>query len=84
MGLTSRLFLLHQSDGLYRLPSTKFEQMLRDPTSHRFARFAGSRVRMADVVVELCNRQAIRVVRTRVDGPSRKRKQIRSRMSLLD
>ena len=38
--------------------------MLRDPTSHRLPRFAGARVRMADVVVELLDRQAIRVIWT--------------------
>jgi hypothetical protein len=64
MGLSSRLFLLDQDDNLYRLPNTKFEQMLRDPISHRIPRFAGARVRMTDVVVELLDRQPIRVVWT--------------------
>lgn len=64
MGLSCRRFLLDQDDGLYRLPNTKFEQMLRDPTSHRLLRFAGARVRMIDIIVELLDRQAIRVVRT--------------------
>jgi hypothetical protein len=36
--------------------------MLRDPTCYRILRFAGARVRMADVVVELVDRQPIRVV----------------------
>ena len=58
------MFLLDQNDGLYRLPNTKFEQMLRDPTSHRISRFAGARVRMTDIVVELLDRQPIRVVWT--------------------
>ena len=62
MGLASRMFLLDQNDGLYRLPNTEFEQMLRDPKSHRIPRFAGTRVRMTDVVVELLDRQPIRVV----------------------
>ena len=56
------MFLLDQDDGLYRLPSAKFNQMLRDPTSCRVTRFAGARVRMTDVAVELLNRQPIRVV----------------------
>ena len=64
MGLASRMFLLDQNDGLYRLPNAKFEHMLRDPTSHRIPRFAGARVRMTDVVVELLDRQPIRVVWT--------------------
>ena len=64
MGLSCRMFLLDQDDALYGLPNTKFEQMLRDPTSHRLPRFAGARVRMAEVVVELLDRQAIRVIWT--------------------
>jgi hypothetical protein len=64
MGLSTRRFLLDQDDGLYRLPDTKFEQMLREPTSHRFPRFAGARVRMTHVVVELLDRRPIRVIWT--------------------
>ena len=63
MGFSFRMFLLDQDDGLYRLPSAKFWKMLQDPTSHRLLRFAGARVRMTDVAVELQNRQPIRVVR---------------------
>jgi hypothetical protein len=58
------MFLLDQNDGLYRLPSTALEQMLRDPSSYRFPRFAGARVLMTDVVVELIDRQPIRVLWT--------------------
>ena len=64
MGLSCHRFLLDQNDGLYRLPNTTFGQMLRDPTSHRLPRFAGARVRMTEVVVELLDRQAIRVIWT--------------------
>jgi hypothetical protein len=64
MGLSCRAFLLDQSDSLICLPSTKFERMLRDPKSLRFLHFAGTRVRMVEVIVELRNRQAIRVVWT--------------------
>lgn len=62
MGLSFRMFLLDQDDGLYRLPSTKFRQMLRDPASCRLPRFAGARVRMADVGVQLQDRKPICVV----------------------
>ena len=37
--------------------------MLRDPASHRLPVFAGQRVRMADVIVELVAREPVRVVR---------------------
>jgi hypothetical protein len=33
MGLSCRIFLLDQNDHLLRLSNTKFEQMLRNPTS---------------------------------------------------
>ena len=62
MGLSFRMFLLDQDDVLFRLPNTKFNQMLRNPTSHRLPRFAGTRVRMTNVGVELIDRQAVQVV----------------------
>ena len=62
MGISCRMFLLDQDDGLYRLPSAKFNQMFREPTSCRLTRFAGARVRMTDVAVELLDRQPIRVI----------------------
>jgi len=62
MGISCRMFLLDQDDGLYRLSSAKFNQMLRDPTSCRLTRFAGARVRMTNVALELLDRQPIRVV----------------------
>jgi len=62
MGLSFRMFLLDQDDVLFRLPNTKFNQMLRNPTSHRLPRFAGTRVRMTDVGVELIDLQAVQVV----------------------
>ena len=62
MGISCRMFLLDMDDSLYRLPNAKFNQILRDPTSCRFTRFAGTRMRMTDVAVELIDRQPIRVV----------------------
>jgi hypothetical protein len=53
------MFLLDQDDTLYRLPSAKFDQMLGDPTRCRLPRFAGNRVRMTDVAVELIDRQPL-------------------------
>jgi len=62
MGLLFRMFLLDQDDGLYRLPSTTFAQILTDPKSYRLMRFAGNRVRMTDVAVRLQDRQPVAVV----------------------
>lgn len=64
MGLSCRLFVLEQNDDPYRLPNRTFKQLLRGPTGHRFPRFAGSRVRMTDLVVEFVDRQPIRIVWT--------------------
>ena len=62
MGISCRMYLLDQDDTLYRLPSAKFEQMLRDPTRCHLPRFAGSRARMTDVAVELIDRRPSRVI----------------------
>jgi hypothetical protein len=62
MGLSNRIFLLDTSDNLYRVASVLFEQMLREPTSHRMTPFAGARVRMAHVLVECRQRQPTQVV----------------------
>lgn len=64
MGISSRRFLLDQDDCLYQLPNSTFERMLQNPGSNPIIRFAGQRVRMADLLVELLDRQLIRVVRS--------------------
>ncbi len=64
MGLSSRMFLLDQDDKLYRLPNSRYEQMRQDPVSSPITRFVCQRVRMADLLVELLNRQPIRIVRS--------------------
>jgi hypothetical protein len=58
-----RTFLLAPDDSLYRLPSAKFSRMLDDPASHRLARFAGQRVRLAEAIVEIHERTPRAVVR---------------------
>jgi hypothetical protein len=58
-----RTFLLGPDDTLYRLPSAKFSRMLDDPPSHRLARFAGQRVRLAEAIVEVHERTPRAVVR---------------------
>jgi hypothetical protein len=63
MGLSVRLLVIDQSDNIFRLDVARFGQMLDTPRSHRFPRFAGQRVRSAEVVVELKQRRPTRVVR---------------------
>jgi hypothetical protein len=63
MGFSCRTFLIARDDTLWRLSSTKFDRMLRDPASQCLPVFAGQRARMASVVVELVARRPLRVVR---------------------
>ena len=60
--LSCRMFVLDLDDSLYRLPTRTFEAMLEAPKKYPLARFAGSRVRMSDVAVELVERRPVRVV----------------------
>jgi len=62
-GLLYRTYLITQDNQIRRLPNAKPSQMLRDPGSHRLPGFAGQRVRMASVVVELVARVPMRIVR---------------------
>jgi hypothetical protein len=64
MRVAFRHFLFDREGALYRLPSAALDRMLHNPTRHRPARFAGQRVRSAEVVVEMMNGRALRVVRS--------------------
>jgi hypothetical protein len=63
MGFSCRIFLLDRDDVLYRVPATKFYQMLCSPRTHRLPQFAGTRLRMTEVIVTLFNREAIGIAR---------------------
>ncbi len=67
MGLSLRLVVIDQSDHIYRLGVSKFQEMLRKPRTHRYTLFAGQRVRAAEAVVELIERKPARVVRMTFD-----------------
>ena len=60
--LSCRMFVLDHYDALYRLPTRSFERMLQAPAKHPLAQFAGGRVRMSDVAVELVGQRPVRVV----------------------
>ena len=64
MRVAFRHFLLDQEGTLYRLPTAAFDRMLRDPVRHRLPRFAGKRVRSAEITVALMNGKPIAVVRS--------------------
>lgn len=61
MGLSSRLFLLSGDGTLHGLAGTDFMRMLRQEGTARLPDFAGQRVGLASLVVELANRMPRRV-----------------------
>ena len=62
MGLTSRLFLLRGDDTLHALAGAAFMRMLRQEATARLPDFAGQRVRLASLVVEVADREPRRVL----------------------
>ena len=64
MRVAFRHYLLDSEGTLYRLPSAALDRMLQAPNRHRLARFAGQRVRSAEVVVEMVDGRPISVVRS--------------------
>lgn len=63
MGVALRILLLDDNDDVHRLSTSTFEQMIDNPSSYPLPRFAGARVRMASVLVELVDRKPTRVIR---------------------
>jgi hypothetical protein len=63
MSYSIRTYILGPDDTLYRLASAKFSRMVDDPQSDRLERFAGQRVRMAEVIVQVRDRAPCAVVR---------------------
>jgi hypothetical protein len=61
LGWSTRLFLLSSDDELHRLASNTFSRMLRHDASCRLPDFAGQRVRMVGVTVELADRVVLGV-----------------------
>jgi hypothetical protein len=55
------LFLLSGDDTLHALAGTAFMRMLRQEDTARLPDFAGQRVRLASLVVELTDREPRRV-----------------------
>jgi hypothetical protein len=62
VGLSSRLFLLSVDDTLHALAGTAFMRMLRQEEISRLPDFAGQRVRLASLVVELADRTPLRML----------------------
>lgn len=63
VGISCRRLLPDSHDGLYRLAASRFDRMLHNHGVDRLPCFAGKRVRMAEVLVELIQRDPVRVMR---------------------
>ncbi len=64
MRVAIRHFLLDPEGSLYRLPSAALDRMLHNPSRRRLPRFAGQRVRSAEVAVEMMNGRPLAVLRS--------------------
>lgn len=56
--------MLDAEDVVYRIPNAAFDRLLNDPVRHRLLRFAGQRVRTAEIAVALLNGKPIAVERS--------------------
>ena len=58
-----RYFLVSDDDEIFRIPNTKFDRLLGDPSEEKVERFKGNRVRAAEIIVKIENRKPIEVLR---------------------
>ena len=58
-----RHFFISDENEIFRIPNTKFERLLKGSVEKKIERFAGKRVRTAEIVVKLVNRKSIQVLR---------------------
>ena len=58
-----RHFFISDENEIFRIPNTKFERLLTGSLEKKIERFAGKRVRTAEIVVKLVNRKPIQVLR---------------------
>ena len=58
-----RHFFVSDDNEIFRIPNTKFERLLKGSFEKNTERFAGKRVRAAEIVVQLENRKSIQVLR---------------------
>ena len=58
-----RHFFVSEDNEIFRIPNTKFERLLKGSLEKKIERFAGKRVRTAEIVVKLEDRKPIQVLR---------------------
>ena|SRR5450631_3303448 len=64
MRIGFRHYLLDAEGALYQVTNAAFDRMVRDPVRHRLPRFAGQRIRSAEIAVALLNGKPIAVERS--------------------
>ena len=62
MGLSVRIFLVHDDDSIQRLSLVCYERLRRRDPKERLPWYAGKRVRYATVILELANRKPIEII----------------------
>ncbi len=58
-----RHFFISDENEIFRIPNSKFERLLKGSLEKKIERFAGKRVRTAEIVVKLEDRKPIQVLR---------------------
>ena len=58
-----RHFFISDDNEIFRIPNTMFERLLKGSLEKKTERFAGKRVRTAEIVVKLENRKPVQVLR---------------------
>ncbi len=58
-----RHFFISDDNEIFRIPNTKFERLLKGSSEEKTERFAGKRVRTAEIIVNLENRKPTQVLR---------------------
>lgn len=63
MNLSHRIFLVTADNEIVRLPNNHFEQVLRVHPTERIPEYAGQRMRVAELVIDLQDRKPVDIVR---------------------
>jgi hypothetical protein len=61
MGYSTRTFLVAPDDTIRKIANNRYWDMLREPDSHRLPEFAGQRVHLATLAIELVDRKPVHV-----------------------
>ena len=63
MGLSFRIFVVRDDDTIKRFPLTRFNRILRRDPNERQTQYAGKRIRIASMAVEMIDRKPVAIVK---------------------